>query len=76
MNPINTEVKLKIVQKDNFHMKSELTLQRHFNHRFNRNQASGDPCFVLLKDIMDPLNGIYDEVSDCITLEAYVKVLN
>jgi hypothetical protein len=77
LNPINTEVKMKVIQKESCgQLKNDLTLQRHFNHRFNKNHASGDPCFVLLKDIMDPANGIYDELNDSITLEATIKVLN
>lgn len=73
-NPINTEVRMRVAQKENFHFKKDLV--RHFNHRFDKNQASGDPYFVLLKDIMDQSNGIYDEANDSITLEALVKVLN
>jgi hypothetical protein len=32
--------------------------------------------FILLKEILDTKNGIYNQINDSITLEAHIKVLS
>lgn len=74
-NPVNTEIRIKIVQ-DKSMMNTKLKLYRRFAHTYMESIGSGCPSFMLLRDIMDPMNGIYDRKNDCITLEATVKIID
>jgi hypothetical protein len=75
-NPINTEVRLKILQDNKTATSSnKLKLYRRFVHRYTESIGNGCPAFLLLKEIMDPQNGLYDRRNDSITLEASVKIL-
>ena len=75
-NPINTEVRLKILQDNKTATNTtKLKLFRRFVHRYTESIGNGCPAFLLLKEIMDPQNGLYDRRNDSIILEASVKIL-
>lgn len=74
-NPISAEIKLKIIQ-DKSVVNSKVKLYRRFLHKYTESIGSGCPAFILLRDIMDPVNGLYDRRNDSITLETTVKIID
>lgn len=61
----------KVVQS-NSTLKSKVCLTKTIKHLFSDNNFWGFPEFILLSDIMDVSNGIYDKENDSITLEAHI----
>ena len=71
--PVNTKITLKIIPHEA--KQTELNLERSSEKKFSYNLGCGFHKFILLKEILDPENGIYDRTNDSITLEANIKVL-
>ncbi len=66
-SPINAKIKLKLLTN------SGLIFEKNFIYKFEDNSGRGYSPFVLLRDLMNPINGILNNNS--ITLEAHIKVL-
>ena len=72
--PVNTKITFKIIPHE---VKQTIsTLQGTVEHKFSKNLGFGFHEFILLKEILDPENGIYDYTNDSITIEANIKVLS
>lgn len=70
--PVNTKITLQIIQYET--KATMLTLKGSFDHVFSEESRRGFKNFILLREIIDPLNGIYDKINDSITLEANIKI--
>lgn len=65
----------KIVQSDK-NFRSNVQLERKSSNDFSQNHDWGFEPFLLLREIMDVSNGIYNKENDSITLEAHIKLIN
>lgn len=65
----------KIVQSDK-NCRSNAQLERKSSNDFSQNHDWGFEPFLLLREIMDASNGIYNKENDSITLEAHIKLIN
>ena len=73
-NPINTKLILKIHQNE----ARKTNVQDKFldDYTFNKSSGIGANSFCSKEEILNPLNGFYNQENDSILLQATVKILS
>ena len=70
-NPIKTETSLKVIKTN-----GESFGQNIYTKKFDDNVPVRITKFILLKDIMNSLNSLYNKQTNSITIEAKIKIID
>ena len=73
-NPITAKILLKIVQNEP--KRVNFISKRNFTYKFDKSNGYGFTNFISKQEILNPLNGIYNQEKDSIQIEAVVKILD